>query len=98
MSTPFISLKTLSSPPLQLGGREVVVHAQALQLRLPFARLVWNRPVAVSIHQPGAAPRKLPVVDVTRLAQMALLGAAALVALAAWRLASGASRGQPGSV
>lgn len=51
---------------------------------LPQGGFVWNRPTALTVQEAGAV-RHLPVVDVTRLLQLALLALAAAIAAAAGR-------------
>ena len=64
--------------------REVVGHALRLECtawtaRWPRWRMVWNRPSAVYVDC-GGWEERLPIVDVTRLAQWACLGLALLFA------------------
>ena len=62
-----------------ISGGEVKVRpqSQALSLRWPRGGIVWNRPVAILVEQNGVQ-RRMPIVDVTRLAQIVLLGLCAL--------------------
>jgi hypothetical protein len=46
-------------------------------VRLPKGGFVWNRPTAVLVEQDGQA-RRIPIVDVTRILQVGLLGLAVL--------------------
>jgi hypothetical protein len=57
----------------------VTPQSRALMVRLPKGRLVWNRPTAVLVEQHGRV-RRIPIVDVTRILQVGLLGLAALTA------------------
>jgi len=48
-----------------------------LIIRGPYGGWGWNRPVAVQVeqaNQPGTSATRIPIVDVTRLAQLGLLG------------------------
>jgi hypothetical protein len=69
--------------PVQRNGLTVTPLAQSLRVRLPFGPagwgFVWNRPAAVLVEQNGRVER-LPIVDVTRLAQIGLLAALFVVA------------------
>ena len=63
-----------------VSGEEVVAgdvtltpQSQSLTIRWPSGGFVWNRPVAVLVEQRGQTER-IPVVDVTRVAQLTLLG------------------------
>lgn len=73
--------ETVTGSPAQAGDVTVTPVAKALVVRPPFAgtkngrgtgALVWNRPVAVLVERGGEVTRQ-PIVDVTRLAQVALL-------------------------
>lgn len=55
------------------GAISVTPQSQALIIRWPFGRWVWNRPVAVLVEKNGGTQR-IPIVDVTRRAQWGLLG------------------------
>jgi hypothetical protein len=76
--------QTSPGEPVRHGDITVTPLAQAITVRLPSAwggaGFVWNRPVAILIEEYGQT-RRLPIIDVTRFAQLALL--AALVTVAA---------------
>ena len=63
--------------PVEIGDYTVTPVSQALSVRLPFGGFVWNRPAAVLVDG-GDGQQRIPIVDVTRTAQLALLAAAAL--------------------
>jgi hypothetical protein len=52
-----------------------VLRSRVVHIPLLFAHggFIWNRPVSVSVHRPGVPDQTLPVRDVTRLLQLALL-------------------------
>ncbi|MEW5989331.1 MAG: hypothetical protein AB1791_22110 [Chloroflexota bacterium] len=81
----FIQWQAVAGDPVRVGDIVITLQAQALAIRLPFAGLVWNRPLAVLVERDGRQER-IPIVNVTRLAQIALL-ALAVVFLMAGRLA-----------
>ena len=91
----FVELRTASGPPIEAGGARLTPQSQALVIRTPIWKLVWNRPVAVLVERDGRAQR-LPIVDVTRVAIVALIagGIAGLIAVA---IARGARRGARGA-
>jgi hypothetical protein len=70
--------------PIQApGGVVVTPQARAICLELPGRRggLVWNRPVAVKVRDASGQESVLPVVDVTRQAQVSILVSALFSAL-----------------
>ncbi len=83
-----IRLETRSGAPVRAGGATITPQSQALVVSLPFGGLVWNRPVAVLVERDGQTER-IPVLDMTRIALLALGGlavaAAAVLALSASR-------------
>jgi hypothetical protein len=73
---PFITIETLSGISIQTGTNKITPFSQAVKLMLPGSRggLIWNRPVSVLVQGFDGSENVLPVVDVTRIAQIALLG------------------------
>jgi hypothetical protein len=66
--------------PVVFGGRRVlpaarVVHAATLRGRLD---LLWSRPSAVVVEETDGRRRKIPVRDLTRALQVAVLAAGLL--------------------
>jgi len=68
-----VQWQTISGEEVTVGDVTLTPQSQALILRLPNGGLVWNRPVAVLVKRNGQTER-VPVVDVTRVAQLTLLG------------------------
>jgi hypothetical protein len=68
-----------SAEPVTVDDVTVTPRSRALVVRLPKGGFVWNRPTAVLVEQDGHA-RRIPVVDITRILQVALLGLAVLAA------------------
>lgn len=68
--------------PVVAGDVTITPESQALILRLPIGGFVWNRPTAVLVDGDGGQ-RRVPIVDVTRTAQIGLLAAGTLFLVAA---------------
>ena len=62
--------------------RDVVLtpRSHVLEIRIANGAFVWQRPTSVHIQRDGEAT-SVPIVDVTRVAQVALLLTAAVLAL-----------------
>ena len=88
MTTPMISRATDRTPARRIGRADVSLETRAWRVRLPFGGLVWNRPAAVIVQQEGAE-RRLPIHDVTRRCQVALLAAGLVWLLIGLRLGRG---------
>jgi hypothetical protein len=69
----FIQRQIVSASPVTVGDITVTPQSQAVTFRWPWGGLVWNRPVAVLVER-GGETRRIPVVDVTRVVQLGLLG------------------------
>jgi hypothetical protein len=69
----------VSAPAVVIQGLRITPEASVLTVRLPFGSFLWNRPRAVLVEQAGEIKR-LPITDVTRLAQVAIW-ACALIGL-----------------
>ena len=66
-------VQTVSGQKVVVESLTVTPQSQALMVRLPIGGFVWNRPAAILVEQNGTAQR-LPVVDITRILQLGLLG------------------------
>jgi hypothetical protein len=65
--------QTTSGDKVTVGDVTVTPQSQALTIRWPNGGLVWNRPAAVLVER-GEQTERIPIVDVTRIAQLGLLG------------------------
>lgn len=79
-----VQWKTLSGQPVKAGDITMVPRSQVLIVRLPGGFYVWNRPISIRVDQHGEQEDH-PIVDVTRLAQLALVSLS--VVFIAWRVA-----------
>ena len=64
--------ETATGEPVTMGGTTLTTESQALVVRWPRGGWIWNRPVAITIEE-GGETRRVPIVDVTRLVQVALV-------------------------
>ncbi len=76
-----VEWRTRAGAPVEVDGVRITPEAQALTVSLPFFHFVWNRPVAITVERQGQSER-IPIVDVTRLALLAIGGSVAVFALA----------------
>ena len=65
--------QTASGDKVTVGDVTVAPQSRALTIRWPRGGLVWNRPVAVLVER-GEEMERVPIVDVTRMAQVGLFG------------------------
>lgn len=66
-----ISMETNVGEPIQATQATVTPESRALIVEWPGGGFVWNRPAAVTVERDGQSER-YRIVDVTRLAQVAL--------------------------
>ena len=80
-----IERRTSSGATFDSGGVRVTPLARVVIVRLPVGAFVWNRPGAVIVERDGRVER-LAIVNITRIAQVALWGCAlaALIAVRWW--------------
>lgn len=67
--------QTVVGEPTTIGETTVTPESSVLTVCLPGGRaggFVWNRPLAVTVQRAGQSER-IPIVDVTRIAQLGLL-------------------------
>ena len=71
--------------PIQSGSLTLTPISRALVVQFPGLRggLVWSRPSALRVSQPGVADRLVPVRDVTRLTVLGIMALAAVGAVLA---------------
>ena len=67
-----VQYKLETGSPTAVGEATLTPQSQVLTVRWPNGGWVWNRPVAVLVEQDGESQR-IPIVDVTRYAQLAFL-------------------------
>jgi len=65
--------QTVSGEPVAVGDVVATPQSQALVVRWPRGGWVWNRPSALLVER-GEESERIPIVDVTRVAQLGLYG------------------------
>jgi hypothetical protein len=76
MQTSLFRVGTHSGPPMDIPHGQVYLRSQFVQFRFPVIRggLIWNRPASVVVRSLNGQETSLPIVDVTRIALVALTG------------------------
>jgi hypothetical protein len=78
---PSLRWYPLEGEPLAVRDVVLTPRSHVLEIRLANSAFVWQRPTALHIQRAGEAT-SVPIVDVTRVAQIALLLTAGVLALA----------------
>lgn len=73
-----VQWQTLSGDKITAGPISLTPQSQALSLRWGKGGWVWNRPIALLVET-GGESRRIPIIDVTRLAQVTLWGISLVV-------------------
>ena len=77
MERNLVQFRNVSGQPITLGRFTLTPQARILTIRLPFGGFVWNRAGSVVVEEAGQT-KLYPVVNVTRIAQIALAGSSLL--------------------
>lgn len=81
-----VTWRTASGDPVTAGDLSVTPISRGLTVRWPNGGWVWNRPTALLVERDAEAER-IPIVDVTRMAQLGLYALSllfAIIGLVAW--------------
>ena len=76
MKNSLFRIETLTGPPITISDAQVYVRSQVVQLRFPGLRggLIWNRPVATVLRRWGGQEKRIPILDITRIALFTMTG------------------------
>lgn len=87
----FVKVETCAGDPIQVGVSKIVPLAQVVRLQIPgwLGGVIWNRPVAVVVKSDEDDEQIVPVVDVTRAAQLAIIGLGFFITLMVYLLNRG---------
>jgi hypothetical protein len=71
-------VETNIGEPVHYAGGRLIPFSRSLIFRNPWRRgiLIWNRPAAVLVEKDDGQEKVIPIIDVTRRWQVALLGGA----------------------
>jgi hypothetical protein len=87
--------QTVLGNPVRIGDLTVTPESQALIMHWPNGGFVWNRPLAVLVERNGRTER-VPIPDVTRIAQVVLIIGMVLLSVVAAIAAIRQRRNQDG--
>ena len=82
----WITLESRAGEAIKAGTRRLIPLTRVVKVHLPgqSGGVVWNRPAAVLVREADGRETQLPVRDVTRLAQLAILAAGLLGGWLIW--------------
>jgi hypothetical protein len=79
----YIKYQSISGDPVIRGDTVVTPISSALSISLPFFGFVWNRPSALIVDSKDGT-QKVPIVDLTRVAQLGILTMGFLISALVW--------------
>ena len=81
-------VETHAGEPIEVGRSKIVPLAKVVRYQKPgwLGGVIWNRPIAVVVQTEDEEEQVIPIRDVTRIAQIAIVGSGLLVILMAWLL------------
>lgn len=84
----FVQVETHAGDPIEVGDSKIVPLAKVVQIQIPggLGGLIWNRPAAVVVQTSDEEERVVPVRDVTREIQLAIIGSGLLIVWLSWLL------------
>lgn len=78
-----LQFETRPGKPVTIGKTRIVPYAQSLRIKLPpnNGGIIWNRPVSILAISPDGIETVIPVPDITRRIQIAIIGSGLLTML-----------------
>ena len=76
----YFKAESIMGEPVYSGDTIVTPVSRVFAIKVPYLNLVWNRPHEVRIEN-GETESTIQIVNVTRLAQIAIYGFGAIVML-----------------
>ncbi|MFN2189588.1 MAG: hypothetical protein ACK2T3_12565 [Candidatus Promineifilaceae bacterium] len=73
-----LHVETLMGEPIQAGEMVITPVSQAVILKIPHFGAVWNRPHQIRITE-GESKTSVQIVNITRIAQIAIYGLGAVL-------------------
>lgn len=86
MANKFFIQQTSAGNPIEVNDLTVYPIARSYRLNVPKVHggILWNKPLAVIVEDSLGNRQVIPVVDRTRLLQIAILGAGFIFTLLTW--------------
>ena len=80
------TIENLPGKPIQAGPNTITPFTQVFKITPPglTGGLIWNRPVSVLVQGQDGSEQVLPVEDITRKAQLTLLGIGLVGGILLW--------------
>ena len=84
----YLAVENRAGQAIRFGDTRVVLIEKSLRFQPPgmWGLFFWRRPTAVVVETPQTGRQVIKIQDVTRIAQVNILGAGLLITLLAWLL------------
>jgi uncharacterized spore protein YtfJ len=73
--------QTTAGQPVVVNDITLIPQSQELRVHVPPGTFVWRRPIAMLVEREDGQVEHLPIVDRTRVLQLALLGLSIVITL-----------------
>jgi hypothetical protein len=91
MQQPVLKFETKAGEPIVAGDTTIRLVHQAMTFHIPFKfgswGFIWNRPVAITRRGADGQEQTTSIIDVTRVAQIAILAAGVVGAMVIAKMA-----------
>lgn len=91
MQKRLLQVETRAGDPIPAGDMRIIPMAKSTQIRFPGlpGGVIWNRPASVVVQTSAGQEYILPVRDITRRIQFALLGGGLIGVFLTWLIIKG---------
>jgi hypothetical protein len=86
MANKIFIQQTNAGEPIEVNDLTLYPVARSYRINFPKVHggILWNRPLAVMVEDSVGNRQVLPVVDLTRLLQIAIFGAGFIISMLTW--------------
>lgn len=86
-----LQVETKPGKPITIGKTRIVPYSKTLRVTFPQNNggLIWNRPVSVLVTDAEGEETVIPVPDITRRTQIAIIASGFLTVLLVWLMTRG---------
>jgi len=84
--TELLNVEIQAGNQIAQGDYTITPFSQSVQLLIPgrVGGFIWNRPVSVLVQDADGGEKVIPIQDVTRIAQLSLIGTSIGLILIIW--------------
>jgi hypothetical protein len=86
MANKMLIQQTSAGEPIEINDLTVYPIARSYRINFPkvYGGIIWNKPLAVIVEDSVGNRQVIPVIDRTRLLQIAIYGAGFIITMLTW--------------